>query len=347
MTAPYGEATTTSTGVLECPSCEAGALLRDEPALVCDRCGVRLAGRDGVFDLTGADGADTDLDVEDYTATHYADDDSYRNAYAGLAAVFEAAGLSPRFKTVLEIGAGSGAWTVGLSRDGNIGQLYASDISPGFMKALSRNVDPEKAVLLRAGAEDLRVRPDSLDLVLGRSILHHLLDYEEVLRRCHRWLRPGGAAIFFEPCIEGKAWMAFLFDVARRLDNRLGLDLLDDEQKRRLERGTRNMLKEFYLDDIDRIRPQIEDKYVFDTADLERRAARLGYDIVYTGRPGYTAEDFARSLRHKLAVTLKDPKAVGSYMIVVESLLETVGRAFPGHFQPPMKYFVLRKRAGA
>ncbi len=37
------------------------------------------------------------------------------------------------------------------------------------------------------------------DLAVGAAILHHILDPARVLASCHRALRPGGLAIFFEP----------------------------------------------------------------------------------------------------------------------------------------------------
>ena len=47
-------------------------------------------------------------------------------------------------------------------------------------------------------AHSLAVAPESFDLVVGRSIVHHL-DYEAAIREIHRVLAPGGLAVFMEP----------------------------------------------------------------------------------------------------------------------------------------------------
>jgi SAM-dependent methyltransferase len=48
------------------------------------------------------------------------------------------------------------------------------------------------------------------DLVVGGSVLHHLLAPELCLRECARVLRPGGYAVFFEPFEAGNQVMALL-----------------------------------------------------------------------------------------------------------------------------------------
>ena len=55
---------------------------------------------------------------------------------------------------------------------------------------------------VRAGLRRCRGRklsPGVADLAVGAAILHHILDPAKVLASCHRALKPGGWAIFFEP----------------------------------------------------------------------------------------------------------------------------------------------------
>jgi ubiquinone/menaquinone biosynthesis C-methylase UbiE len=47
-------------------------------------------------------------------------------------------------------------------------------------------------------AEDMRLADQSVDVVIGSGIIHHL-DIPKAIQELHRVLRPGGAAIFAEP----------------------------------------------------------------------------------------------------------------------------------------------------
>jgi ubiquinone/menaquinone biosynthesis C-methylase UbiE len=104
----------------------------------------------------------------------------------------------PRFERSLEIGAGTGYFSLHLLRQGVIGRATATDISPGMIEVLRRNaatlgVDVETAV---ADAEQLPFPDDHFDLVCGHAILHHIPDLERAFAEFHRVLRPGGVIVF-------------------------------------------------------------------------------------------------------------------------------------------------------
>src|SRR4029077_1427991 len=108
------------------------------------------------------------------------------------------------------------------------------------------------------------LREESVDLIVGRSILHHILDYRQLLEKCGRWLRQDGLAVFYEPSMQGKAWVAFFVDLLRRVDTRLGVEAFSQEEKKKLERTMRHILKDYYLKEIEQVRPGIEDKHIFE-----------------------------------------------------------------------------------
>lgn len=103
-----------------------------------------------------------------------------------------------RFERSLELGAGTGYFSLNLLQAGVIGQATCTDISAGMIEALERNaqrlgLEVETAV---TDAESLPFDDESFDLVIGHAVLHHLPDLERAWREIHRVLKPGGTAIF-------------------------------------------------------------------------------------------------------------------------------------------------------
>jgi SAM-dependent methyltransferase len=98
----------------------------------------------------------------------------------------------------LEIGAGTGYFSLNLLQAGVVRQATCTDISPGMVSVLAGNaerlgLDVRTA---RADAESLPFADGSFDLVLGHAVLHHLPDLECAFAEFHRVLRPGGRIVF-------------------------------------------------------------------------------------------------------------------------------------------------------
>jgi SAM-dependent methyltransferase len=98
----------------------------------------------------------------------------------------------------LEIGAGTGYFTLNLLRAGMISQATCSDISPGMLAALRTNaarleLDVETVEL---DAERLPFADQSFDLVFGHAVLHHIPDLERAFAEFARVLAPGGTLLF-------------------------------------------------------------------------------------------------------------------------------------------------------
>ena len=103
-----------------------------------------------------------------------------------------------RFERALEIGAGTGYFTLNLMRAGVIGQAVATDISPGMLRVLSASADQLGLAVETAACEAARLpfEDGSFDLVFGHAVLHHLPDLEAAFVEFRRVLRPGGAVAF-------------------------------------------------------------------------------------------------------------------------------------------------------
>ena len=118
-----------------------------------------------------------------------------------------------RGKTVLDYGCGDGANTLLLARRG--ARVKALDISPELITVaqhrLAANQVSGEVEFIVGSAHDVPLPDDSVDVVFGMAILHHL-DLELSAREVKRVLRKGGRAIFREPVRNSK-----LFKILRDL----------------------------------------------------------------------------------------------------------------------------------
>ena len=119
----------------------------------------------------------------------------------------KALGEAPgRWENALEIGAGTGYFSLNLMAGGTIGRLTATDIAPGMLAALQANAERLglDVKTVRTDAEQLPFADESFDLVLGHAVLHHLPDLDRAAAELARVLRPGGSVVFCgEPSANG------------------------------------------------------------------------------------------------------------------------------------------------
>ena len=106
--------------------------------------------------------------------------------------------LAAGYPRSLEIGAGTGYFSLNLLQAGVVGEATCTDISPGMLRTLATNaqrlgLDVRTA---RADAESLPFADGSFDLVLGHAVLHHLPDLTKAFAEFHRVLAPGGRIVF-------------------------------------------------------------------------------------------------------------------------------------------------------
>jgi ubiquinone/menaquinone biosynthesis C-methylase UbiE len=102
------------------------------------------------------------------------------------------------FGDALEIGAGTGYFSLNLLQGGIIERATATDISPGMLGELAENATRLR-VKVRTVATDAEALPfddESFDLVFGHAILHHIPDLGRGFSEFHRVLRPGGTLVF-------------------------------------------------------------------------------------------------------------------------------------------------------
>ncbi len=107
-------------------------------------------------------------------------------------------GAPTHFPRALEIGAGTGYFTLNMLRAGLIGEATCSDISPGMLSTLKANAErlDLKVKTKPADAEELPFEDASFDLVFGHAVLHHIPDLERAFAEFARVLAPGGTIVF-------------------------------------------------------------------------------------------------------------------------------------------------------
>jgi ubiquinone/menaquinone biosynthesis C-methylase UbiE len=113
----------------------------------------------------------------------------------------------------LELGCGTGFFSLNLKQAGVLDQPHVTDLSPRMVEVAVRNAQSLGfAVEGRvADAERLPYDDDTFDLVVGHAVLHHIPDLPQALREVMRVLRPGGRFVFAgEPTRHGD-------HIARRL----------------------------------------------------------------------------------------------------------------------------------
>jgi ubiquinone/menaquinone biosynthesis C-methylase UbiE len=102
------------------------------------------------------------------------------------------------FARSLEIGAGTGYFSLNLLQDGVIGAATCTDISPGMLETLEGNAR-QLGLEVETAACDAAALPfedESFDLVLGHAVLHHLPDLDRAFAEFWRVLAPGGTLFF-------------------------------------------------------------------------------------------------------------------------------------------------------
>ena len=179
--------------------------------------------------------------------------------------------LPEPFGDALEIGAGTGYFSLNLASQGLIRNLTATDISPGMLKSL-KSTAKDLGIKVRTvvtDAENLPFPDESFDVVLGHAVLHHIPDLDKAFSEFFRVLKPGGMIVFCgEPSRYGDRLAAvpkrtgfFVAPAWRRL---VGADALTHTA-------------EEMADDEHSLEPEV-DVHAFVPADLRAIPPRSGFE---------------------------------------------------------------------
>jgi ubiquinone/menaquinone biosynthesis C-methylase UbiE len=141
-----------------------------------------------------------DAAAEEYDAKWGIDFGAVGQRQVRLKLIKALGGLDGRsFGDALEIGSGTGYFSLNLVQLGVIERLTATDISPGMLARLAATADAlgvEGVTTVATEAETLPFEDESFDLVLGHAVLHHIPDLDQAFAEFRRVLRPGGMIAF-------------------------------------------------------------------------------------------------------------------------------------------------------
>ena len=103
-----------------------------------------------------------------------------------------------RYERSLEIGAGTGYFSLNMLQAGVVDDAVCTDISPGMLDALQRERRAPRTLdvaTVACDAEELPFEDASFDLVFGHAVLHHLPDLDRAFARVPPRPAPGRRAV--------------------------------------------------------------------------------------------------------------------------------------------------------
>jgi SAM-dependent methyltransferase len=112
----------------------------------------------------------------------------------------------------LEIGAGTGYFSLNLLRQGILSEVTCTDVSPGMLETLAGSAERLRLDVdtVVSDAENLPFAGGTFDVVFGHAVLHHIPDLERAFAEFRRVLTPGGLIVFCgEPSRTGDRLAAY------------------------------------------------------------------------------------------------------------------------------------------
>ncbi len=225
-----------------------------------------------------------------------------------LGRAFQAIGEIHDPSLIIDIGSGSGNSVIPLADRFPRANIVATDISPQLLAILrdflNKRDDAKKSedgegrfALVCVDAAGANYLPGVADLAVGAAILHHIVDPAKVLASCHRALKPGGWAIFFEPFEAGNTIVRMTYEriLARASASETATDALRLLQRMVADYTVRQRAKS------DPVFLGLDDKWMFTRTYFERIRDQQGWAELVT----YALNVCPTMLRNQAEVHLK------------------------------------------
>ncbi len=154
-----------------------------------------------------------DKNAERYAKRQISDEEAYQKKLQVSREYFQ-----PEME-VLEFGCGTGS--IAIEQAAFVKNIHAIDISSKMLEIAAKKVK-EKGIqnikFEQAGIDELKCADNSLDAVMGFSILHLLENKEETITKVYKMLKPSGVFITSTVCLgDAKKWMQAIAALGKKL----------------------------------------------------------------------------------------------------------------------------------
>jgi ubiquinone/menaquinone biosynthesis C-methylase UbiE len=245
------------------------------------------------------------------------------------------------FGRALEIGAGTGYFSLNLLQAGVVAEAVCTDISQGMLDELERSAERLglRVGTARCDAQALPFPDESFDLVFGHAVLHHLPDLDAAFREFRRVLRPGGRVAF---CGEPSEYGDRLAGVPKRAALRMA-----PAWRRLLGVGRR--IDDFGSEASEHGLEHVVDVHAFTPGELHGFATRAGFGAVRVSGEELVAGWFGWANRtlESTAEPRQIPRAWHLYAYRGYMLLKTLDDRLLERALPPAIFYNLLVSAQA
>jgi ubiquinone/menaquinone biosynthesis C-methylase UbiE len=111
----------------------------------------------------------------------------------------ETSNLTKGDEVILDVGAGSGYFSLAIAEKLTTRKVICLDLSEEMLQRLERKAEKEglkdRIQIVKGDASSIKIEDESVDLVVSNGVVHELPEPEAVLREMIRVLKPGGWVI--------------------------------------------------------------------------------------------------------------------------------------------------------
>lgn len=263
---------------LRCPVCGVEGkfkILTEE--VLCKKCKHSFHYGNGIVNFL-MDDSYTDLDNVDYDDFYSINSES-NSLFDKL---WDIARLPYSFSNMLELGAGTGQFSIGALRKLRLKHAVITDISSKMLTICKNKMENDvnslrvKKILYQMNSSNpFGIAHSKFDLIVGNAIVHHLPDYAQFLSDVYQCLTNDGVALFCEPNLHFyEAFREFSHKVLFRI---VGLGLLDDEQLQSITRCVSSVSMVVKYAKTESVKLKWEDKHTFSRHEIGKLAKSIGF----------------------------------------------------------------------